>query len=81
MTQSVDSPQQRRRFLASGLSLFGLALSLGSAAVMSGCGDDDKGAGQVETKGNIAETPDAKDSMNAYMDRMKKRGNPAAKKK
>lgn len=80
MTQPVGSPQQRRQFLASGLSFFGLALSLGSAAVMSGCGDEKEG-GHLETKGNITETPDAKDSMNAYMDRMKKRGNPAAKKK
>lgn len=80
MTQPVDSSQQRRQFLASGLSLFGLALTLGSAAAMSGCGDD-KSGGQVENKGEITQTPDAQDSMKAYMEQGQKRGNPVPKKK
>lgn len=79
MTQPVDSSQQRRRFLASGLSLFGLALTLGSAAAMSGCGDD-KSAGQLENKGEVTQTPDAQDSMKAYMEQTTKRGNPTPKK-
>lgn len=80
MTQPVSSPQQRRQFLASGFSFFGLALTLGSAVVMSGCGDD-KSGGQVENKGDVTETPDAQDSMKAYMEQGQKRGNPVAKKK
>ncbi|MHB1559605.1 MAG: hypothetical protein ACYC61_19325 [Isosphaeraceae bacterium] len=80
MTQPVGSSPQRRRFLASSLSFFGLALTLGSAALMSGCGDD-KSAGQLENKGEITKTPDAQDSMKAYMEQGQKRGNPAASKK
>jgi F0F1-type ATP synthase membrane subunit c/vacuolar-type H+-ATPase subunit K len=80
MLGSKGLPEQRRRFLTSGLSLFGIAFAMGSAALVSGCSDD-KSAGQVENKGDIAKTPDAQDSMKASMEQMKNRGNPAGKKR
>lgn len=37
---------------------------MGSAALLSGCGDD-KAPGQVESTGDVTKTPDAMDSMKA----------------
>ncbi len=72
MTQPREATDRRRRFLVSGLSMFGFALSLGSVGMITGCGDD-KGGGQLENKGDVTKTPDAQDSMKAYMDGMQKR--------
>ncbi len=74
------SSRTRRQFLVSGLSLIGCFLSLGSLAVMSGCGDD-KGPGQVENAGDVTKTPDAMESMKAYQGQMQNRGNPSVPKK
>ena len=61
---------ERRRFVISGLILFGRALLLGSVAVSIGCSDE-KGPGQVENAGEVTKTPDAQDSMRASMEHMK----------
>jgi hypothetical protein len=60
----------RRRLLVSGLSLFGTVLTLGSAGLLSGCGDE-KSAGQLENVPDPTKTQSGQDSMKAYMEQMK----------
>ena len=55
----------RRRLLVSGLSLFSAALTLGSASLLSGCGDE-KSAGQLENVPDPTKTQGGMDSMNFY---------------
>jgi hypothetical protein len=59
------------RFFVSGTTILSFGLALGSAALISGCGDSDKSAGQVENTVDPAKK--AKDSMDFYKnDSMKK---------
>jgi hypothetical protein len=51
--------------LVSGLSLFSAVLTLGSAGLLSGCGDD-KSAGPLENPVDPTKTQSGMDSMNAY---------------
>jgi hypothetical protein len=55
--------------LVSGLSLFGTVVTLGSAGLLSGCGED-KSAGQLENVQDPTKTQSGQDSMKAYMDQM-----------
>jgi hypothetical protein len=65
MNDSSGLPAQRRRFLVSGLSLFGSAFALGSAAALSGCGDDVGPKQSTEDAKDMTKTPDGMDSMKA----------------
>ncbi len=65
MNDSSGLPAQRRRFLVSGLSLFGSAFALGSAAVLSGCGDDVGPKQTPEAASDATKTVDGMDSMKA----------------
>jgi hypothetical protein len=73
MEHSRETRWLRRRFLVSGLSLFGSALALGSASLLSGCGGEDKSAGQLENVKDPTKTQDGMDSMKAFMEEQKKR--------
>ncbi len=67
--------QERRRFLATGLSFFGAALSLSAFA---GCGDDKGEMTPIENAPDPAKL--AKDSMDSYkQDHLGKGGKPKAK--
>jgi len=72
MNHSGETRWLRRRLLASGLSLFGSVLAMGSVSLLSGCGDD-KSAGQLENPPDPTKTPDGMDSMKAFMQEQKKR--------
>lgn len=65
MNDSSGLPAQRRRFLASGLSLLGSAFVLGSAAALSGCGDDVGPKQSAEDAKDATKTIDGMDSMKA----------------
>ena len=70
MNHHGETHWPRRRLLVSGLSLFGAALTLGSAGLLSGCGDE-KSAGQLENATDPTKTQGGMDSMKAYMGEMK----------
>lgn len=61
--------QERRRFLTTGLSLFGAAVALGSIA---GCGDDKSNMTPIENAPDPAQL--AKDSMDNYQNTRLKDG-------
>jgi hypothetical protein len=65
MNDSSGLPAQRRRFIVSGLSLFGSAFALGSAAALSGCGENVGPKQTTEAAADVTKTPDAMDSMKA----------------
>jgi hypothetical protein len=65
MTDSPGLPAQRRRFLVSGLSLFGSAFALGSAAALSGCGEDVGPKQAAADSTDMTKTPDGLESMKA----------------
>jgi hypothetical protein len=68
MKQScANCGSSRRQFLVSGVSFAGMGLALISASLLSGCGNDDKGAGQVETPVDPTKTQSGMDSMKAYL--------------
>jgi hypothetical protein len=65
MNHPGETQRPRRHFLVSGLSLFGAGLTMGSAVLLSGCGDE-KSAGQLENVPDPTKTQSGMDSMNAY---------------
>ena len=79
MNDSGTFHSHRRQFLVSVLSLCGYTLSLGSAIVLSGCGDD-KTAGPIQNAVDPTKTQAGQDSMKAYLGQMKDRGKSAGKK-
>jgi hypothetical protein len=72
MNQSGESYWQRRQLLVSGISLFGSAVALVSASLLSGCGDE-KSGGQIENVGDPTKKQDGMDSMKATLDQIKQR--------
>jgi hypothetical protein len=72
MTHSGATGWQRRQLLVSGLSLFGSAVTLVSASLLSGCGDE-KSAGQLENVSDPTKKQDGMDSMKASLNQMKQR--------
>jgi hypothetical protein len=66
MNHPGETPWPRRRLLVSGLSLFSAVLTMGSAGLLSGCGDD-KSAGPLENPVDPTTTQSGQDSMKSYM--------------
>ncbi|HZW30233.1 MAG TPA: hypothetical protein VFF52_05955 [Isosphaeraceae bacterium] len=80
MNDPRETQWPRRRLLVSGLSLFSGALTLGSASLLSGCGDD-KSAGPLENVVDPTKTQAGQDSMKAYMGQMQAKTGKTGKKK
>jgi len=59
------------RLFVSGTTVLGFGLALGSAGLITGCGDSDKSAGQVENA--VDPTQKAKDSMQHFKDDVSKK--------
>jgi hypothetical protein len=73
---SMDQPRQVRSRL--GIGAIGLAITfsgllLGATICVSGCGDSQT-EGTVQGVGESSKTPDAQDSMKAYMKSMQTKG-------